>query len=294
MKKAIDELQELFAHSTLQFHRLMFQIGRAMLSNSMKERETALTDLSDMISKSMILANLIGRKRLLMESDRMNAKSFEAEMWPVSFEIETTPVVPHIPFDEAITDILSREPRLAFSYEAVQELYSREHAFAMAKSTDMVITKRIQGVIEKFLKEGKSVDDASKIISEIGDFSRAYSETVYRTNIATAYTDGRIAEADHPDVRDTILAFEVVGVADVDERPNHGAARGFIAGVKDTIWAEGLRPPYGYNCRHGLRPVSIYELERLGLLMSNNQVKRYYPSNFSQAHRDPGFSISVI
>lgn len=54
----------------------------------------------------------------------------------------------------------------------------------------------------------------------------------------------------------------------------------------DTGWIVSDRVVTS-NCRHGLNPVSIFELERRGI----GRGEVYYPPSFARAHPDPGFEV---
>jgi SPP1 gp7 family putative phage head morphogenesis protein len=239
----------------------------------------------------LVVSDLTGRMYTLKKADRVPppptgfAVSLEAPE-PEPEEIEFH--IAEVPFTEAIENIVTREPRLAKGWKAVAELYQREHAFALAKSTDLALTKKIRDVIGGALEKGFDPADQGRVIAEMGDWTRAYGETVFRTNAATAFTNGQFAQAHDPDVADLIPAFEYNAVLDSNVRPNHAAAHGLVAGTKDPIW-NIFAPPNGFSCRCNLRYVDRYELERRGLMDKAGRVIRHYPPNFGNAHPDPGF-----
>jgi SPP1 gp7 family putative phage head morphogenesis protein len=135
------------------------------------------------------------------------------------------------------------------------------------------------------MQEGVDVRQGSEIVQRLGDWSRAYADTVYRTNLTSAYTAGRFRQQEG--VSDVIGAFGFRSRRDDSTRPNHRAAEGLIAPPHDIIW-ERLSPPLGYNCRCSLRLVSRFELERLGLLR-DGRVMRFEPATLAQAGPDKGF-----
>lgn len=150
---------------------------------------------------------------------------------------------------------------------------------------------RVQQAVAELGVAGTRPEKAKKILAKIAPFSEAYAETVYRTNLATAYTAGRFRQAQDPDVEAITPAFEYTPVGDSSTRHNHLAARGLLASIKDGIW-DRFSPPMGFNCRCDLRLVDRFELESRRLLLRNGQVKRYVPSGFGEAHPDKGFRVS--
>jgi SPP1 gp7 family putative phage head morphogenesis protein len=203
---------------------------------------------------------------------------------------DRTPLTPTLTFDEAVTDLITREPRLAESAAEVSRLYSMDHTFAMARSAEQSITERAQKAIEKFLTDHTPAEALSKSIQEIGGFSQAYGDTVFRTNVATAYNQGRIDQASDPDLADIIVGFRYEGIADARTRSNHRAGFGTVASTTDDLW-KTFRPPNGYNCRCSLEYVSRFEAERLGLWKDGKLIPSYSSSNLKP---DPGFKSESV
>lgn len=307
-KPSAAELEQLLNRSTTLFAEGVLKLVRSVAKAG--ERAGALDYMAKLIGQSMTLADLLGRRRLLLEFDayRRSHKHTRGEALALAHRVAQygdvivvhdepgeehlifveTPVVPHIPFDEAIRNIITREPRLAQSGKEVADLYATRHAFALAKSTELTVTTWVQNYIDQSLKRGASVPEASEIIAEAGDFSRAYAETVYRTNVATAYAAGRFEQANDDDVKEVIGAFELETAGDLDVRKNHAAAGGLTAPCNHHIW-NTFACPMGYNCRCSLRFVTWDELRRRGLVDDKGNAVVYYPPGFSAAHPDPGF-----
>jgi SPP1 gp7 family putative phage head morphogenesis protein len=288
MMLAKDELEKFLNRRTDLFGEALFQLSQ----RSGQDRRFALLDLSDLIQRTMILADLHGRKRLLMEADSAKRKSSKFASVP-----DSTPIVPNIPFEEAVEDILSREPRLARSSEEVARMYSSQRVFAMARSVELRLTERVQQAVADLIKgkrtSGKTENEILRMAAEEShDWTRAYAATVYRTNAATAYNNGRFAQAKDEDVREVIPAMQFTAILDDRTRPNHRAAHGLIAPTDDPIW-NWIAPPIGFQCRCSADFVSVYELERRGLIQ-NGRVVRYVPPTFSEAHADSGFTVRRI
>jgi len=272
-----EELTRFLDKRTMAFTKAIKDIYRERYGKGSSKHPIA--DMAALISSTMILANLNGRKRVLMEADY-------ASKHQAAFSDEKTPLS-NLPFIEAVEDLISREPRLAKGYAEVSKLYSTEHVFALAKSVNKNLTERIQKAINDLMQEGGSLPDFENVWHEITPWSQAYGDTVYRTNCNTAYTAGRFTQAKDPDVQEVIPAMEYISMHLPTSRPNHEAAHGLIAPSNDPIW-NTFKPPMGYNCMCGTNFVSKYELERRGLL-KDGKVTTYYPPTFASAHPDKGF-----
>ena len=239
MLSAVDELERFLDRRTTVFVKAMNRLVFTVLKLGMGTHHKAIQELAEDIQRTMILADLHGRKRLLMEASFVsrNAK-FDSD--------DTSPIVPRVPFEEAVDDLLAREPKLAESASQVASMYSREKVFSMAYATDKKVLARVQAYIGTVMAEGRSVVPPSEVIAEIGNWTQAYADTVYRTNVATAYNAGRFAQAKDPDVRKVIPAMRYMSLHDAQTRPNHEAAHGLIASQDDAIWNH-FHPPLGFN-----------------------------------------------
>lgn len=273
-----DELTRFLDKRTRLFTQAIHDIFRDRYGKG--ESKHPIGDMAKLISHTMILADLNGRKRVLMEADQERRKRKFSDT-------SKTPISP-LPFEEAIDDLVSRDPRLAYGYKAVQELYNTEHVFALAKSVNKNLTERIQGAINSLMESGGSLPEFENVWKEITPWAQAYGDTVYRTNCSTAYTEGRFKQAEDPDVQEVIPAMQFVSMHLPTSRPHHEAADGLIAATNDPIWKR-FRPPLGYNCMDGTNFVSKYELDRRGL-WKDGRVIPYFPPRFAEAHPDEGFN----
>lgn len=284
MREPLDELLDLTAAPVTAALR---DIARAELARDPVARDAAVTRLARLLRQTLILSDLLGRSFTLAEADAAVAA-------PSPFADELAPLVPAVEFEQAIRDILTREPRLARSAEEVARSYSEERSFALARSAELTLTKRVQEVVAETARTGGGSAAAETVIAGLGGWTRAYGETVYRTNLATAYTAGRWREAASPGVSRVMSAFEVSTAGDADVRDgrndpeNHAAADGLIAGTTDPVW-DRASPPYGYRCRCSLRLVSRYELEELGLLRPDGSVIARFPPSFGAFRPHPNF-----
>lgn len=274
-----EEFERFWDKKSRAFENAFLDLARSRLALG-ADYQSSVSKLAELIRHTMILSNLYARRRVLLEADRMRRIA--------RFATQPVDVVPDVTFDEAIEDLVSREPRLARTWEEVSRLYSTEHVFAAVRSIDENMTARIQKALADVTAKGGSINDAVRVFQEIAPWSRSYSEMVYRTNLSTAYNAGRMQQANDPEVKDAIPALVFESMDDDRTRPNHKAADGLIAAADDPIWKR-YHPPAGYGCRCSVNFVSRLELERRGLIDEQGNVKAYYPPNFAAAGPDPGF-----
>jgi SPP1 gp7 family putative phage head morphogenesis protein len=275
------ELDAFLDRKATVFHVAVMNLARAKLMGG--DLEKARKDLAETIQRTMILADLNGRRRLLAEYDYAKAKAAKFADVP-----QSSPIAPGITFEEAVEDMFKRDPRLERSSAEISRLYSTQKVFAMARSAEMTITRRAQDEITKWLGSGDPGMALEKTLEEIGPFSRAYAETVFRTNAATAYNEGRIEQSKDEDVAEVIVGFRFEGIDDAFTRDNHRAGFGSIAATDHPTW-KMHKPPLGYNCRCSLEFVSVYEAERLGLWKDGKLTPMLAPN--SAWYPDPGFRV---
>ena len=141
------------------------------------------------------------------------------------------------------------------------------------RSAKKVILSRIKSYIEAGIG-GTPREKAIQAIKEAGHFSRGYAKTIYKTNLQSAYTAGRFQQATEPHIARVVKAFQYVAVNDPPRvRPNHLAHHGLVASQFDSAWNE-FSPPQGFNCRCGVRLITIFEARRRGLLDSQGDITK--------------------
>ena len=280
-----DELQALLDRETPKVAEAMLRLipwlaerlrSRAPISNVELARRKDFEDFRRLLEQTMILSDLLGRRRLLLEAEA--ARRGEAKLAGTF----VSPFVPRVRFEEAVDDIADRHPEIRIGFEEVQRLYREQHGFAVARSATLELTNKVQDEIEKGIREGRTgfetVQAIEKSIKGEPDpfvttdtWTRAYVQTVYRTNAATAYTAGRFQQALDPDVSAVIGALEFTTAGDSAVRPTHAALDGVIMAQDDPRW-NFIAPPIGYNCRCVTRLVTRDELEEKGLIQNGRVV----------------------
>jgi len=289
-----DELARLSDDSTIEFQKIAKRMIAASATSDDAKMQSATSALVTLFANTLSLADLMGRRRVILQARSVVEGSgldlsdpFAA---PIMFAASTTTisdVVNPTRWEDAVTSIVERTPELAKPvivdgeieprYKAIQRLYKDKHGFGLAKSFEIKVTERVQDVLKRTLDYGLTKDIATLAIKELGAFTQSYSEMVYRTNINSTYTAGTFEQMSTPESQLVFGALEFISIADRDTRPNHFAAHGLIAPATSKVWNQ-LSPPLYYNCRCSVQPVDRWTLEEEGLLMSNGQVRVRLPN----------------
>jgi SPP1 gp7 family putative phage head morphogenesis protein len=114
--------------------------------------------------------------------------------------------------------------------------------------------------LERVLSEGVTYDQFAdsfkKFFIEYGIVPEKAIrlDTIFRTNLFTAYTAGLVSQVDQ--VKDRFPIWRYVAVRDARTRPSH-------AQLNNQFFKRGPYPPISYNCR--CTPQFIHELQQAAL-----------------------------
>lgn len=238
------ELDRFLDKSTTSFAVAVLGMIGAYVKGGTSPSVADLEEFGNLIRYTQGQAHLFGARRMLLEVDSRRARYGLSGDW--KYEDTPTPLVPDVEPVEAMQDLLFREPRLARTAAAVAEIYNKDYGFAMARSSSEVVTERAKEYVMAFLSGKGRMPDTAEAIADLGGWARAYGETVFRTNVTTAYANGRLAMAMDPVVTDFVAGIRRVEVLDSATRPNHRASHGIMAPADSKVWVDhGV--PGGYN-----------------------------------------------
>lgn len=174
-----------------------------------------------------------------------------------------------LPFGEAVRAFLGKKvlTRRAFDRLAAA---AKRRAFTVAglARKDMLATAHDE--LAKAIEAGVDLRTFSKALASRFDaagwtrLNPSHVETVFRTNVMGAYSDGRRAQMTQPAVIAARPYWQILGVTDSRTRPTHAAAIGKVLPADDPFFGRS-GPPFGFNCRCRFVSRSAADLARLGL-----------------------------
>ena len=127
---------------------------------------------------------------------------------------------------------------------------ARDRAFAVAGINRMDVLARVHEAVAKAIREGTTLDafrqDVGLLLEQEGGVNRARLETIFRTNLQSAYMAGRYAQMMQA-VRFRPY-WRYTAVNDSRTRPTHRALHGLVRRYDDPFW-DVFFPPNGFNCR---------------------------------------------
>lgn len=199
---------------------------------------------------AILTAEIAGRLRMLEQAAKrgvvVRAADF-ADLPPL--EIDGVPI---LTFEQAAAFARARLPLTSSTLSSmVTRATERGLAVSLQFRDDMHAL--LDARIETFLAEGGTVADWTRRVGDeltaIGlDPAHPYRlETILRTNVGTAYSAGRLAMLEDPDIAEAFpyLIYRTVGDSAV--RPDHAAMEGRAYPTGHPIWDEWT-PPCGYSC----------------------------------------------
>lgn len=164
------------------------------------------------------------------------------------------------PFDRAVR--MFRERRV-LPPDVFRQLTAaaKSRAFTVAKLARQDLLDTVHAELARMIEAGKDamVDGSGPSLRDFRKFAAerlesagwtpanpSHVETIYRTNVMGAYSDGRRAEMTQPEVLAARPIWQVRGVSDSRQRPTHAAANGLCFAGNDPSWP---KTPWGHNCR---------------------------------------------
>lgn len=172
--------------------------------------------------------------------------------------------------------------------------YFRAKALTIAGVSKADLLAEVKDEILKAMEEGTTLSEFQKTAREMfdrfgyTDVGRHRIETIYRTNMQSAYQAGRYRQLTDPAVLAARPYWRYVAVLDAATRPAHAAMHGKIFPADDPIW-DTWYPPNGFNCRCTVQSLSASEMEREGWKVEKEDPtgKLYEPTDPETGKRMP-------
>lgn len=172
--------------------------------------------------------------------------------------------------ERAARDLAERRVLLPADFDRLDQ-DARRTAFTVARINSLESLQRIQKALTEDVEHGGTLKNFRKEASEaIGDaLTPGGVETVYRTQVAQAYSAGQHAVLDHPMVADEFPYLLWTAVHDSRVRPEHlamekhGQNGTAVYRSDDPMWVT-LFPPAAWNCRCHAIPLSLADAASYG------------------------------
>ncbi len=146
----------------------------------------------------------------------------------------------------------------------------RSLAFTVSGYTAARVISEFHEELQRAIEEGTSMGDFK---SHMDDFLERkglhklhpiQAETIFRTNVQTAYNVGAYKEMTSPAVMAARPYWRYDAVEDSRTRPSHLAMNGRVFPADSPVW-DTWYPPNGYKCRCSISTLSKRQVEQQGL-----------------------------
>jgi hypothetical protein len=175
--------------------------------------------------------------------------------------------------ERAAEDLLARNIVSRPDFD-ILEAAARDRAFTVARLDSLDAIETVRDVLAETVTEGASLEGFRHRLSEAMDGSRlgpAHLETVYRTNIQSAFTEGHDQLAADPIIEEVFPFREYLPIDDGRVREQHlllgslGLDGTGVYWAADPFW-QVFRIPWDYNCRCGSNLLTLEQAARKGVV----------------------------
>lgn len=190
--------------------------------------------LVPMLTSAMVVSHLTGvrRSRLLV---------------PVDIRASSDPYVKALRF---LKQKLLLDPAASLALEKRYE----SRAITFATTYGAKVSNKLQSTLLDLQSRGAHVKEGVSAMRDAFDSLGMTStsdhllETLFRTSTQMAYSAGKVAALNDPDVRDIHWGYKYVTVGDARVRFRHVPLEGVTLPKSDPFWQTSM-PPNGWNCR---------------------------------------------
>lgn len=171
-------------------------------------------------------------------------------------------------FREAIEAIEKRVPVSRAEFDRMDK-FERENAFTAARVAEARVLQNVLDALQTSVRDGTDFAEfkdqvGAQLVESWGGEIPGRIENIFRTNLQTAYNEGRHAVYSAPTVKQArpYLRFD----ASMDDRTTDECAEcnGVVLPADDPFWTTHT-PPLHYQCRSILVPLSAEEASEEGI-----------------------------
>jgi|GEM_PF-190175 len=228
-----------------------FDSVESLLKSAINNPQSEMLDeFAESIALSIHSARLGARAEIIDYLSGFEEVKFAAGQFARSDIFPPEPLPP----EEAIKYFSGKIPLRADEFYALLD-QARQAAFTVSGITRKRVLEVLQEELSRSLSEGLTLDTFRKnAADQLVGFSDFRIETIFRTNLQTAYNAGRWEQLKSPEVAEAFPAYKYVTAGDSAVRDEHAAMDGKVFAADDPVW-DTWWPPNGFNCRCQVVPV---------------------------------------
>lgn len=172
-------------------------------------------------------------------------------------------------FLEALNFLKKKRPLPREEYELLEES-SRAKAFTVTGYSSAEVLNTFLNTLQDACEQGKTkkqfMDDMNTWLADQGydGVNPWKSDTIFRTNVQTAYNAGHYKSMTDPEVINLRPYWMYLTAGDNHVRTAHAAMHNRVYRADDPIW-DVWYPPNGFRCRCTVVSLTKSQVERRGL-----------------------------
>lgn len=166
--------------------------------------------------------------------------------------------------EDALAFWRDKKPVTSAEFAKLEEA-AQARAFTVAGLAQQDLLADLHASLLEAMKSGQTFAWWKKRIPQILDetgWMGARVETIFRTNVQTAYAAGRYRQMQ--EVSKARPYWQYIAVMDDRTRPGHAALNGLVFPADHPFWATNY-PPNGFRCRCTVRSLSARQVKKRGL-----------------------------
>lgn len=204
---------------------------------------------------------------VLSDPERIGGSLIAPTSGPFASDIVTYPAA-----EAALKDLAKRRVVTRREFDQMSEA-ARSGAFTIARQNMTEAVEQIHQSLVETLREGPSKRDFQRRVEErlgAGFLSPGHLETVYRTNLASAFSIGQETVMADPIARETLPFARYDSIRDARARATHLALETLGLDGTNVYWASdpfwlSFSPPWEFNCRCSKTFLTVRQAARLGV-----------------------------
>ena len=188
--------------------------------------------------------------------------------------------IPAITFEKAKDFLASKIPMTKSEWLKLEPKL-RFRAFTVAKLGQAELIDRVKKELVKSIQSGTGVaqtwDDLKKLAEKsIDNFSPWYWETVFRTNIQSAYVAGKLQQYEGTGAKAyQLMVIDDSRTTDICRNLLRQSGYGMVLPVDHEFWKKYGFPPYHFNCRTSVRAVYSSQIGYKKEILDNVGISKF-------------------
>lgn len=153
-------------------------------------------------------------------------------------------------------------------YNALEES-AQARAFTVSGVAELDVVSSVYDAVDRAVENGTSLEDfrlqvGDLLESEWGGPNPGRLETIFRTNVQSAYSAGRYIQNNRPEVRATHPYSKFSAILDGHETDICHDLDGTVLPSADPFWSSH-QPPLHFNCRSDVTAISADDAKEEGV-----------------------------